>query len=202
MSSNDGACRLALNKLPPLVCKDVEMNENSRSAIHRAGTFSVQAIACLVLLSRPASAGDPRHYLPWCPAPDCIGKWCPDDYCPKKEPCVGVSLRFGCDDYCGKKAPCVCAPLRFCCDDYCKKCPPKVCSGPLGRYLRCGSSCRPRGCVHGQHLSCTASAANPVETQQPLTAHGENQLVEEPLLAQPLRLPSVNVHASDVKLTE
>ena len=178
------------------------MNEKPRFAIHRAGALNLQALACLVLLSLPASAGDPLHNLLGCPVPDCIGKWCPDDYCPKKEPCVGVSLCFGCDDYCGKKAPCVCAPLRFCCDDYCEKCPPKVCSGPLCQFLKCGSSCRPRECENCQKLPCDAYAAKPVETQEHLIADGDDQLFDEPLPAQSQRLPPVIVRLPDFKLTK
>jgi hypothetical protein len=176
------------------------MDENARFAIARAVTL--QVIAYIMLLSLPASARDPHRNLLGCPVPDCIGKWCRDDYCPKQEPCVDVSLCFGCDDYRGKKAPCVCAPLRVRCDDYCKKCPPKVCRGPLGQYLRCGTSCQPRGCDNCQPLPCDACAANPVETQQALTADGENQLIDETLPAQPERLPPVIVRASDVKLTK
>jgi hypothetical protein len=51
-------------------------------------------------------------------------------------------------------------------------------------------------------LPCDACAANPVETQQSLTADGENQLIDETLPAQPERLPPVIVRASDVKLTK
>jgi hypothetical protein len=131
------------------------MNDNSRVAVLRAGATYLQAIGCLVLLALPASAGDPLHDLLGCPVPGCIGKWCRADYCPKKEPCVCVPLRFGCDDYCGKTAPCVCAPLRFGCDDYRKKCLPKVCCVPHCQYLSCGptGAC---GCADCDRLPCDA----------------------------------------------
>jgi hypothetical protein len=179
------------------------MDENARFAIARAVTL--QVIAYIMLLSLPASARDPHRNLLGCPVPDCIGKWCRDDYCPKQEPCVDVSLCFGCDDYRGKKAPCVCAPLSVRCDDYCKKCPPKVCRGPLGQYLRCGTSCQPRGCDNCQPLPCDGFVGNPVELQQPLTqqpliADGEDQRVAEPLPAQPKRFAPVIVRPLNVKL--
>jgi hypothetical protein len=99
-----------------------------------------------------AMAGDLLHSLIGCGVPDCVGKWCCDDYCGKKEPCVCVPLSFCCDDYCPKKEPCVCVPLNFCCDDYCPKCPPKACSPPLCENLKCNP---PRVCA-----SCTAGSAS------------------------------------------
>ena len=116
------------------------MNESRRTAIHRTLILSLLALAYLSLLPLPASAADPLHKLLGCSVPDCIGRWCPDDYCPKRQPCVGVSLCFGCDDYCAKKEPCVCTPLCFGCDDYCKKCLPKVCTTPRCQSLRCGAT--------------------------------------------------------------
>ena len=142
------------------------MDENARFAIARAVTL--QVIAYIMLLSLPASARDPHRNLLGCPVPDCIGKWCRDDYCPKREPCVDVSLCFGRDDYCIKKAPFVCAPLSLRCDDYCKKCPPKVCRAPLSQYLKCGSSCRSNGCANCQPLRRGGYVAKSGETQQPL----------------------------------
>ena len=88
-----------------------------------------------------ASAAEPYHKLFGCPVPDCIGKWCRDDYCAKNEPCTSVPLCLQCDDYCSKKAPCVRVPLCFGCDDYRKKCLPKVCSPPRCEDLRCGPGC-------------------------------------------------------------
>ena len=186
------------------------MDEKARLAIPRVGAVSLQAVACIIMLSLPASAGDPLHRLLGCPVPDCIGKWCRDDYCPKQDPCVDVSLCFGCDDYCGKKAPSVCVPLSLRCDDYCKKCPPKVCRAPLGQYSRCGSSCQPHDCDNCQQLPCDGFVGNPVELQQPLTqqplnqqpliADGEDQRVAEPLPAQPKRFAPVIVRPLNVKL--
>ncbi|WP_146599186.1 hypothetical protein [Novipirellula aureliae] len=79
--------------------------------------------------------------------PDCIGKWCPDDYCAKTEPCVRVPLCLQRDDYCPKTEPCVRVPLCFGPDDYEQKCLPKVCDSPrcdlLGDGL--GSNCSGRG---------------------------------------------------------
>jgi hypothetical protein len=51
-------------------------------------------------------------------------------------------------------------------------------------------------------LPCDAYAAKPVETQEHLIADGEDQLVDEPLPAQPQPLPPVIVRALDVKLTK
>lgn len=92
----------------------------------------------------PAMAGDLLHRLVGGGVPDCVGKWCCPDYCPKTEPCVCVPLNFCCDDYCPKQEPCVCVPLNFCRDDYCPKCPPKACSPPLCENLKCGP---PRVCA-------------------------------------------------------
>ena len=103
------------------------------------------------LCCSPAMAGDLLRGLVGCGVPDCVGKWCCDDYCPKQEPCVCVPLNFCCDDYCQKQEPCVCVPLNFCCDDYCPKCPPRACSPSLCENLKCGP---PRACA-----SCTAGAA-------------------------------------------
>ena len=141
------------------------MNETCRFAVSLSC-----AIACLT-----ASAGNPFHRLLECqPVPDCIGRWCPDDYCSKKEPYVCVPLRFECDDYCSKKEPCVCVPLRFqcddycskkepcvrpglrfTCDDYCKKCIPKVRSSPRCDLLGCGSRC----CTSGRAVASHEEAA-------------------------------------------
>ena len=117
---------------------------------HALKIFAI--IACSLCCS-PASAGNPRGQPVTGVVPDCIGKWCRDDYCRKDAPCVGVPLCFGCDDYCPKKAPCVCVPLGFCCDDYCKKCPPAVCRQPLCEYLKCGPP--PCGVWQGKGRSAT-----------------------------------------------
>ena len=108
--------------------------------------------AAATCLLPTAWAGEPWHELLGPCVPDCIGKWCRDDYCPKKEPCVCVPLRFQCDDYCAKKQPCVCPKLCFTCDNYCKKCLPKVCSPPRCDVLKCGPSC----CASGHAASHVA----------------------------------------------
>jgi hypothetical protein len=180
------------------------MNETPRSAISRAGVRSFPAVALVVLLSLPVSAGGPWDNLfrcP-CPVPDCIGKWCPDDYCPKKEPCVCVPLRFGCDNYCGKKEPCVCVPLCFGCDDYCGKCPPKVCSGPLYRSLKCGPSGQCCGCAKCDESPCDAYTTNPLEIKRQLATDADHQLVNEQPPVRPKRFPTVMVQLPDFKLTK
>ena len=178
------------------------MNENPRFAIHRVGVRSLQALACLALLSLPASAGGPLDNLLGCGVPDCIGKWCPDDYCPKKEPCVGVSLCFGCDDYCPKNAPCVSARLCFGCDNYCEKCPPKVCSGPLCQYLKCGPSGHSCGCAKCDQLPGDAYVAKPVEIKAQLNADDDEQFVSEQLPLKPQPFPAVFVGVSEFKQTK
>ncbi|MAI31312.1 MAG: hypothetical protein CBE00_02660 [Planctomycetaceae bacterium TMED240] len=90
-----------------------------------------------ILLVPNANAGEPGWKFLGCPVPDCIGKWCCDDYRVKSPPCVKLPLCFGCDDYCGKSMPRVCAPLCFTCDDYCKKGQPPVCRPPFLSTLRC-----------------------------------------------------------------
>jgi hypothetical protein len=110
-----------------------------------------------ILCCPPALAGDKLQRLVGDAVPDCVGKWCCPDYCPKQEPCVCVPLRFGCDDYCSKKEPCVCAPLAFCCDDYCAKCPPQVCSPLLCEFLKCSPA---QGCAAcDTDIPCDACAA-------------------------------------------
>lgn len=96
-----------------------------------------------VFLVTSASAGEPLKCLFQLPGPiDCVGRWCCDDYCPKKAPCVCVPLCFTCDDYCKKCEPCTNVCFGSCCDNYCKKCPPVVCSRPActaGRGM-CGDT--------------------------------------------------------------
>ena len=98
-----------------------------------------------IVCCSPAFGNDLLHGLLGACVPDCIGKWCCDDYCPKKQPHICVSIDSCCDDYCSKKEPCVCAPLDFCCDDYLRKCLPRVCSPPMCGSLKCSSA---SGCVH------------------------------------------------------
>ena len=73
--------------------------------------------------------------------PDCVGRWCCDDYHPKPLPCPQPVNCFGCDDYCAKPLPCAIPVRHFCCDDYCRKCLPPVCFPP-----RCDLDCPPAGC--------------------------------------------------------
>jgi hypothetical protein len=196
------------------------MNQNHRFAIdrtgthraraNRAGALGLLAVAHLLLLTLPASAGDPLHNLFGCPGPvpDCIGRWCPDDYCAKKAPCVSVPLCFGCDDYCSKQASCVSVPLCFTCDDYCPKCPPKVCNGLLCQNLQCGVSGQSCSCANCDTLPCDGYVANQAETNQQVeTAEkspGKNDesLVNEQSPAKAQRLPPVYVGASGFKLTK
>lgn len=107
-----------------------------------------------VLLVPHLKAGEPcRKFLGY-PVPDCIGKWCCDDYKPKCLPCVKVPLCFGCDDYCRKSMPRVCTPLCFTCDDYCKKCQPPACRPPLLSTLRCVPKCGASRCTTCSPSSC------------------------------------------------
>ena len=76
--------------------------------------------------------------------PDCIGRYCRDDYCPKPLPPVCPPKCFTCDDYCPKRLPCIFHVKRFCCDDYCPKCLPRICCPPPP-----GLKCGPAGCRHG-----------------------------------------------------
>jgi len=65
------------------------------------------------------------HWKCW---PDCVGKYCCDDYRPKPKPCaVGVKC-FDCPDYCPKPFPCSTpGKASFCCDDFCRKPLPPHC---------------------------------------------------------------------------
>jgi hypothetical protein len=80
--------------------------------------------------------GDQRCCAKCATTPCC----CPDDYCPKPEPCVRCVPRSCCpDDYCPKPQPCVpCVPRSCCPDTYCPKPAPNLCI-PLNRdFQRCG----------------------------------------------------------------
>jgi hypothetical protein len=73
--------------------------------------------------------------------PDCIGKYCCDDYCGKPLPSTRGVCCFGCNDYCGKPLPSARGVCCFGCNDSCKKCLPQV-TCPQ-RKLTCNSgSCR------------------------------------------------------------
>lgn len=74
----------------------------------------MKKLGCVLLLAAfmgcttTASAGNPLDGLFGLHVPDtadCVGKWCPDDYCPKPEPCADSKLRFLCDDYCPNQRP-------------------------------------------------------------------------------------------------
>jgi len=71
-----------------------------------------------------------------CAAQPC---WCPDDYCPKPQPCVPCPNYCVCPDtYCPKPQPCVPCP-NYCVypDTYCPKPAPNLCI-PLNReFQRC-----------------------------------------------------------------
>ena len=76
--------------------------------------------------------------------PDCIRKWCYDDYCPKPIPCPIDVKCFGCDCYQPKRLPCPIDVNCFRCDDYgCKPFPHLCC--PPSHYLKCARRCG----VHG-----------------------------------------------------
>ena len=148
-------------------------------------------LASLLCLLTTASAGDFGHKLLGCPVPDCIGKWCCDDYCPKNAPGACVPLCFRCDDYCPKKVPCVCAPLRFGCDDYCKKRLPKVCSTPRCQSsLRCGPPARCSDCGGSNcngHLASNAKAEATTPISAPERTAARAKQVEDRATEKPVR---------------
>lgn len=77
----------------------------------------------------------PGHSKCW---PDCVGKFCCDDYCAKPLPCLPVGkMGFACDDYCRQPLPCPpFGKTGFCCDDYCRKPQPPPCFAG-GKDLHC-----------------------------------------------------------------
>ena len=109
------------------------------------------ALLALCIAHSPALAGDHSHGIlgKIGQVPDCVGKWCCDDYCQKNAPCVPVCLKFCPDNYCAKQEPCVCVPLCLRCDDYCAKCLPPICF-PVCRELKCVALNR---CVCGGNVS-------------------------------------------------
>ena len=138
------------------------------------------------LCCSPAFAGDPWHplfggSLLGGSVPDCVGKWCGDDYCGKKEPCVCPPLRFGCDDYCPKKEPCAGAPLKFCCDDYRRKCLPRVCSPSLCEFHKYGSPKSSASCAPGGCCSCDRCAAEAATTAGRNSALASSRIAADPL---------------------
>lgn len=128
----------------------------------------MKKLGCVLLLAAfmgcttTASAGNPLDGLFGLHVPDtadCVGKWCPDDYCPKPEPCADSKLRFLCDDYCPKPAPCVRSQLCFTFDNFRRKCLPKICFAP-----RCADlSCQPGKC--GSCADPTCHQPTPAESQ-------------------------------------
>ena len=68
--------------------------------------------------------------------PDCVGKYCCDDYHRKPLPCTKTIECFTCPDYCRKPLPCIPPVKCFDCPDYCPKpLPPIYC--PPTKDLRC-----------------------------------------------------------------
>ena len=128
--------------------------------------LNVAALVAVMLLVNSAQAGEPGRKFLGCPVPDCIGKWCCDDYTAKSFPCVKVPLCFGCNDYCRKSMPRVCAPLCFTCDDYCKKCLPPACRPPLLSTLRCVPN----------RASCGCSTCSTGGCDQPMVANGRESI--------------------------
>ena len=127
----------------------------------KVNKHAVVLVFATLLLVTNINAGEPCRKFLGCPVPDCIGKWCCDDYKSKCLPCVKVPLCLGCDDYCRKSMPRVCTPLCFSCDDYCQKCQPPVCRPPLLSTLRCVpgqgacgcTTCSPSSCDQGTVIS-------------------------------------------------
>ena len=89
----------------------------------------VAVMVAMIWIESPATAGSllPKALHCW---PDCVGKFCCDDYCPKPPPCAKRVKCFRCPDYCSKYAPCPISVKRGGCPDYCRKpvpcltCPP------------------------------------------------------------------------------
>lgn len=73
--------------------------------------------------------------------PDCIRKWCCDDYCCKPIPCPVPVTCFGCDCYQPKPLPCPVNVTCFRCDDYCSKPYPCILCPP-SHYLKCAPALR------------------------------------------------------------
>jgi hypothetical protein len=72
-----------------------------------------------VMVAKATLAGDLGPATSCCDARRCCT--CPDNYCPKPQPCVPGAPWGCCDDYCPKPMPCA-QPLRYCGpDDYCPK---------------------------------------------------------------------------------
>jgi hypothetical protein len=74
--------------------------------------------------------------------PDCVQKYCCDDYCPKSMPCAKPARPGCCDKYCGKPLPCTREICCFGCDDYDVKCTPVVICPCLKLSCPRGSDCQ------------------------------------------------------------
>jgi hypothetical protein len=92
---------------------------------------------------------------------DCCQRpcWCPDDYVPKRMPCVCPPKYCGrCDDYCPKSEPCIRPPCYCgCCDDYCPKREPCLkipCFFPS--FYKCPP---PAGCCSAKSACCAGKGA-------------------------------------------
>ena len=81
--------------------------------------------------------------------------WCPDDYRPKRMPCVlPPSCGRLCDDYCGKRMPCVLPPsCGGLCDDYCPKAEPCL---KIPSWFPSFYRCPPPTCGTGKRDGCWA----------------------------------------------
>lgn len=155
----------------------------------RLKTFAVALVLVSLLPATALQAGEPFCRILGCPVPDCIGKWCCDDYRPKCPPCIKVPLCFECDDYCSKRMPKVCVGICFGCDDYCKKCLPPVCKPPLLHALRCFPSKSPCRCSKAES-ACPPVVTRPTKPSADLARRLEPidfpAILSEPEAASPL----------------
>ena len=107
-------------------------------------------VVLLVTCAPRAHADDPRPLFDGCrwAFPKLCDEWrqrrcwCPDDYCPKKLPCVPPNARGCVDDYCPKTLPCVPPNPKGCVDDYCPRCCPLF----LGSLCEPWYTCSPPRC--------------------------------------------------------
>lgn len=79
-------------------------------------------VVIVSFLTATANAGDGCEAI-WAGYcwPDCIKKYCCDDYQPKCLPPVKPVSCYTCDDYCQKPIPCAQPVGCYVWDDYCKK---------------------------------------------------------------------------------
>ncbi len=94
------------------------------------------------LTASSLTAGEPVRYSPFTWSwPNCVGKFCPDDFCPKPLPCARGVKCFQCPDYCAKPLPCFLpGKTSYVCDDYCRKSLPPTCCAS-GKGLTCTQNC-------------------------------------------------------------